>query len=365
MSATLGLPQQAHTPNAHTPSGATSPPSPERPAPDHARRVYDDVSGLLPSPENPSPLIRINRLNPDPHATLYAKLEWTGPFGSVKDRAGSYLLQDLIDRGQLRKPTDSDRGRGIVEATSGNTGLSIAALASALGYRSRMVVPAKVPLEKKALLKLAGADLDVINDSLCPSPGLGEGSIGIAKTYAKAQASLYALPNQYENQANIRAHLETTGPEIWNQTQGRITHFFATLGTCGTVTGVGRFLKAKNPAIKIYAVNPNAGHDIPGVRSVDELAAANLFDPSVVDEVLTVDHELAYTAALNLAQNEGLLAGPSSGLIFAGAMEILRRRLDARDSTPAVAVCIFCDNVFKYMTTMIKHLPQLAEGTNA
>lgn len=321
-------------------------------------RVFDSVIDMLPDEENPSPLVRINALSPLPKGDfrLYAKLEWMNPFGSIKDRAASSLIADLEARGQLSPARDGDPGRGIVEPTSGNTGISLAALARVKGYRMRAIVPNKVPAEKKIMLKLAGADLDVVNDALCPSPGMGEGSINLAKSYARAHSQRYVMPNQYENRANVEAHIRTTGPELWRQTEGRITHLFTSLGTCGTVTGTATYLRRKNPDIRIIAVQPSEGHDVPGLRNKAELPASNLFDESLVDEILEVDFEKAYTSALDLCQREGLFAGPSSGLIFAGACEYLVRE----NPGMGVGVAMFCDNAFKYMSSMLKHLPQLA-----
>jgi cysteine synthase B len=317
----------------------------------HTTRIYDSVFEMLPSEENPTPLVRLNRLNPCAEFPLYAKLEWMNPFGSVKDRAAWELLRDLEERGEIGK------GRGIVEPTSGNTGISLAAMARARGHHMRAVVPNKVPLEKKLLLKIAGAELDVISDELCPAPGLGEGSINLAKTYAKAQAHKYAMPNQYENEKNVEAHMRTTGPEIWRQTEGRITHLFVSLGTCGTVTGVSRFLRGKTPDVKVIAVQPTEGHDVPGLRNVAQLGSCKLFDAGLIDDILEIDFKLAYTRALELCQNEGLMAGPSSGLILEGALEIVRR------DKKGLGVMIFPDNIFKYTSNMAKHIPGLAAGT--
>jgi cysteine synthase len=317
----------------------------------HETRVYNDIFEMLPSEDNPSPMVRLNRLNPSPDFTLYAKLEWQNPFGSVKDRAAWGMLRDLEQRGEL------GHGRGMVEPTSGNTGISLAAMARARGHHLRAVVPNKVPLEKKVLLKIAGAELDVVNDALCPAPGLGDGSINLAKSHAKAQRNRYAMPNQYENEMNVQAHYRTTGPEIWRQTEGRITHLFVSLGTCGTVTGTARFLRSKKAEVKVIAVQPTEGHDVPGLRNVSQLEVSKLFDPSLINEILEIDYELAYHRALDLCQNEGLLAGPSSGLIYEGA-----RRIIERDRT-GFGVMIFPDNIFKYTSNMIKHIPELAEGT--
>lgn len=317
---------------------------------DHSRRVYDDIFEMLPGEENPSPMVRINRLNPSPSFSLSAKLEWMNPFGSVKDRAAWALLRDLEKRGAL------GGGRGIVEPTSGNTGISLAAMASARGFSMRAIVPNRVPKEKKILLRIAGADLDVVSDDLCPAPGLGDGSINLAKTYAKAQGDRYVMPNQYENLENVEAHRTTTGPEIWRQTGGRITHLFVSLGTCGTVTGIGRFFREKGAAVKIIAVQPSEGHDVPGLRNVSQLEATKLFDPSLIDEILEIDFRLAYERALDLCRREGLLAGPSSGLILEGARRIIERDREG------VGVMIFPDDVFKYTANMVRHIPSLSEG---
>src|SRR5216117_2050634 len=319
----------------------------------HQTRVYNDVFEMLPSEENPSPIVRINRLNPSPEFQLYAKLEWLNPFGSVKDRAAWAMLRELEEKREI------GNGRGLVEPTSGNTGISLAAMARARGYHLRAVVPNKIPLEKKVLLKIAGADLEVVNDALCPAPGLGDGSINLAKSHAKAQAKKYAMPNQYENEQNVLAHLRTTGPEIWRQTEGKITHLFVSLGTCGTVNGTSKFLRTKNPDVKVVAVQPTEGHDVPGLRNVSQLGVSKLFDSSLVDDILEVDFRLAYARALELCKKEGLLAGPSSGLILEGALEIILR------DKVGFGVMIFPDGIFKYTSNMMKHIPGLGAGTSA
>ena len=320
---------------------------------DHQKRVYDDIFQMLPSEENPSPMVRINRMNPVPDFELLAKLEWQNPFGSVKDRAAWALLREMEQKGEVSPK------RGFVEATSGNTGISLAAMARARGYHMRAVVPNKVPLEKKLLLKIAGADLDVLNDNLCPAPGLGDGSINMAKTHAKASRDRYVMANQYENETNSEAHFRTTGPEIWRQTEGKITHLFVSLGTCGTVSGTSKFLKSKNPNVKVIAVQPTEGHDVPGLRNVAQLGVSKLFDSSLVDDILEIEFRLAYSRALELCQTEGLLAGPSSGLIYEGAREIILR------DKQGLGVMIFPDNIFKYTSNMARHIAGLSAGTEA
>lgn len=317
-----------------------------------ARAVYNDILELLPSVDNPTPMVRINRLNPSPEFSLFAKLEWHNPFGSVKDRIAGFMIRDLVERGELSAE------RGIVEPTSGNTGISLALACAALGYRMRAVVPNRIPLEKKILLKLCGAELDVVSDALCPAPGASEGSINLARTHARAQPDRYVMPNQYENDQNVLAHYRTTGPEIWQQTEGRITHLFVSLGTCGTVTGTARFLKEQNPAIKVVAVLPPEDHDVPGLRSESQLEATKLYDPALIDEQLEIHHDHAYQRARDLATLEGLPAGPSAGLILEGALRVIARE------TRGFGVMILPDNSFKYVSNFAKHLPELVEGTS-
>lgn len=338
-----------------SPQPAPGPSSASTAGPDHAARVYNSIFEMLPSEENPSPMVRLNALAPNVALTLYAKLEWLNPFGSVKDRAAWEMLRDLEQRGEVG--TEQRPGRGVVEPTSGNTGISLAALARARGYTLRAVVPNKVPLEKKILLKLAGAELDVVSDELCPAPGLGDGSINLARTHAKASAERYVMPNQYESRCNVAAHRKTTGPEIWRQTAGGITHLFVSLGTCGTVTGTASYLRRHKPDVKIIAVQPTEGHDVPGLRNVRQLEVSKLFDASLIDEILEIDFELAYRRALELFQREGLRAGPSSGLILEGAQRIAQR------GESGLGVMVFPDDVFKYAHAMAKHIPELAEDT--
>lgn len=318
----------------------------------HSTRVYDDVFDMLPREDNPSPMVRITRLAPVPTFPLYAKLEWMNPFGSVKDRAAWSMLRDLEEKGQVTA------ARGVVEPTSGNTGISLAAMASVRGYKARAIVPEKVPQEKKVILRIAGADVDIMTDSMCPSPGMGEGSIGMARSYARAQPDKYVMPNQYENVANERAHIETTGPEIWRQTEGKVTHVFCSLGTCGTAMGLAKYFRDVHPdrKVKIVAVQPTEGHDVPGIRSLSELHVAKLYKPELVDEVLEVETEAAYATVMELCQREGLFAGPSSGLIFEGARRVLKR-----DNPQGLGVMIFCDSVFKYVSSMVKHVKGLGE----
>src|SRR3954469_3867733 len=281
----------------------------------HATRVYDSVLGLLSNEDNPTPLVRLNRVVPFKHAKIYAKLEWYNPFGAVKDRVAANLVRDAEERGTLTP------GRKLVEATSGNTGLGLAMIGNAKGYPLRTPLSAAIPLEKRTVLRFFGTDVQELDDSLCPAPGAPEGAIAKARDTAKEPG--FVLLDQYTNEANPDAHFRTTGPEIWKQTEGKITHFIAGLGTCGTITGNGRFLKSKNPGVKVLGVYPEDGHDIPGVRSKRQLAQTKLYFPNEYDGEAEVADREAYDLCLRLNREESIIAGPSSGLALAGALKLV------------------------------------------
>ena len=198
-------------------------------------RRYDDIRQLLPDVDQPTPLVRLNRVAPD--LDIYLKLEWLNPFGSVKDRAASYLLEGLARRGSLH-------GKQLVEASSGNTAIALAALAALEGIPITITIPDGVPQEKKVLLRMLGAEVWETPDDLCPADNPRDGAIALARSIAgSVGGENFLWPDQYSNPDNVRAHFETTGPEIWRQTEGRVQTFVAGFGTCGTLTGVGRFLK--------------------------------------------------------------------------------------------------------------------------
>ena len=239
---------------------------------DHTRRVYESILELLPTEDNPTPLVRLIRVVPHTHARIYAKLEWYNPFGAVKDRVAANLVRDAEERGVLGP------GKQLVEATSGNTGLGLAMIGNQKGYPLETPLSAAIPLEKRTVLRFFGAEVVELDDSLCPAPGAPEGAIARARETAATRPGTILL-DQYTNEANPGAHFRTTGPEIWRQTGGAVTHFVAGLGTCGTITGTGRFLKQQNPAVKVLGVYPEDGHDIPGVRSKRQLAQTSLYFP--------------------------------------------------------------------------------------
>src|ERR1043165_8249344 len=282
---------------------------------DHSARVYDSILDMLSSVENPTPIVRLNRIVPFKHTKVYAKLEWYNPFGAVKDRVAANLVRDAEERGTLA------HGKKLVEATSGNTGLGLAMIGNAKGYPLRTPLSAAIPLEKRTVLRFFGTDGQELDDSLCPAPGAPEGAIATARETAKQPG--FVLLDQYSNEANPDAHFRTTGPEIWRQTETRITHFVAGMGTCGTITGTGRFLKSKNAAVKVLGVYPEDGHDIPGARSKRQLGQTKLYFPREYYGETEITNREAYELCLRLNREESVIAGPSSGMALAGALKLV------------------------------------------
>ena len=276
---------------------------------DAGRRRYRDVRDLIASPENPTPLVRLNRVVAA-ELDAYLKLEWFNPFGSIKDRTARALLEGLRLRDELR-------GRELVEPTSGNTGIALAALAALEGLRVTVTIPSGVPEEKLVLLRMLGATVMPTPDELCPVDNPRDGAIALARAIADspAHAGRYVMPNQYANPDNVRAHYETTGPEIWEQTEGRVRTFVAGYGTCGTITGVGRFLKERDRSIRVVAVEPQPGHRLPGLKNLEEAKAPAILDRSVIDDVIRVDDGPAYRMTQRLFREEALMVGPSTGAI--------------------------------------------------
>ena len=299
MGATTAAPRRTTAPSGRDRNRLTTDPN---------RRRYGGVRDLIASLRNPTPLVHLNRVANGHDA--YLKLEWMNPFGSVKDRTARYLLEGMRARGELE-------GRELVEATSGNTGIALAALAALEGIPLTVTIPSGVPEEKLVLLRMLGATVMPTPDELCPIDNPRDGAIALARAIADSPAhrGRYAMPNQYANPDNVRAHYETTGPEIWEQTEGRVSVFVAGYGTCGTITGVGRFLKEQNPAVRVVAVEPQRGHRLPGLKNLEEARAPAILDRSVIDEVVRVDDGPAYAMAMRLFREEGLIVGPSSGAI--------------------------------------------------
>ncbi len=322
-------------------------------ADDAALRIYDSMLGLLSSEENPTPLVRLNKVVPFKHAQVYAKLEWYNPFGAVKDRIAANMVRDAEERGVL-KP-----GKKLVEPTSGNTGLGLAMIGNAKGYALQTPLSAAIPLEKRTVLRFFGSNVVELDDTLCPAPGAPEGAIARAMKTAATEPNFIML-NQYENEANLGAHYRTTGPEIWRQTKGKVTHFIAGMGTCGTITGTGRFLKEKQPRTKVIGVYAEDGHDIPGVRSLRQLGQTKLYRPNEYDHTTEVTTRESFDMCIRLNREESIIAGPSSGMALVGGLRFVP------DEPGTIAVIIFPDNVFKYASSICRHFPALcppsAEG---
>ena len=313
---------------------------------DHSLRVYDSILGLLSSAENPTPIVRLNKVVPFEHTQVFAKLEWYNPFGAVKDRVAANLIDDAEQRGILSS------GRRLVEATSGNTGLGLAMIGNQKGYTLRTPLSDAIPLAKRTTLRFFGAEVEELDDSLCPAPGAPEGAIAKARETAESGDEWVAL-DQYANEANPGSHYRTTGPEIWRQTAGEVTHFVAGLGTCGTITGTGRYLKEQGP-VSVLGVSPEEGHDIPGVRSLRQLQQTKLYFPDEYDGQTEVTNREAYDMCLRLNREESIIAGPSSGMALVGALRMVP------DAPGNLVVVIFPDDIFKYATSVIRHFPHLA-----
>jgi cysteine synthase len=256
------------------------------------------------------------------------KCEWTNPFGSIKDRTAKWLLNGLAERGQLQ-------GKTIVEATSGNTGIALAAICARLRIPMVAVAPYNLSPEKNALLRAFGADvrLTPANDDSGLHPM--DVAFRMAAAIRDSDADRYVMPNQYDNADNARAHYESTGPEIWAQTEERITHFFAGFGTCGTLVGTSRYLKEQNPGIRTIGVQPVRGHHISGLKNMEETAVPANLDMSLVDDIVWVDDDMADETTRRLYREESLMVGPSAGAIIAGALAYLG---DTAPSGIAVAI---------------------------
>lgn len=250
---------------------------------------------------------------------FYAKLEWYNPFGSVKDRAAYWMIKDAEKKGLLVKNKSI-----IIEPTSGNTGIALTGIASSMGYKVEIVIPEKVSEETKRILKNLGAVLHETSDDLCPRVGAGtDQSIALAMAIAKPRTDVYYMPNQYENDSNFLSHYESTGPEIWEQTSGKVTHFFTGCGTGGTITGTGTFLKEKNKNIKVIAIQAQQNHLLQGLRNFEESSMPGLFKrrEDIVDQWMTATNQDSFDAVKDLLRKEGLFVGPSSGSVMSSMLK--------------------------------------------
>ncbi len=261
-----------------------------------------------------TPIVKLESLSKG-NLVYYAKLEGNNPFGSLKDRAALWMIKDAEEKGILRKGHSI-----IVEPTSGNTGIALTGIAKLLGYKAEIVIPEKASDETKEIIRSLGAKVYETSDDLCPKVGAGtDQSIALATSIAASRPDTYYSPNQYANEANFMGHYKGTGPEIWKQTEGKITHFFTGVGTGGTITGIGAFLKEQNPNIKIIGCQPQKDHLIQGWRNFEESAKPDLFlkREDVVDEWVSVTNAESFGIVKEVFAKERLLISPSSAAVYA------------------------------------------------
>ena len=279
-----------------------------------------------------TPLVRLQRTGLTNGAEIWVKLEGNNPAGSVKDRAALAMITEAEKRGEI-KPGDT-----LIEATSGNTGIALAMIAALKGYRLKLLMPDNMSMERKAAMQAYGAQLILVSRE----QGM-EGARDLAKEMGERGEG--KVLDQFNNPDNPYAHYTTTGPEIWRQTNGRITHFVSSMGTTGTITGVSRFLREQQTQIKIVGLQPEEGSSIPGIRRWPQEYLPGIFNASLVDEVLDISQLEAENTMRSLARKEGIFCGVSSGGAVAGALRI------ARSNPGAVVVAIICDRGDRYLST--------------
>lgn len=281
-----------------------------------------------------TPLVRLQRLPGDTSSLVLAKLEGNNPAGSVKDRPALNMIRRAEERGTIR-PGDT-----LIEATSGNTGIALAMAAAIKGYRMRLVMPEHMSEERRGVMKSFGAEI-----VLTPKAGGMEAAIDLANAMEARGEGLRL--DQFSNPDNPEAHYAGTGPEIWRDTQGRVTHFVSAMGTTGTIMGTGRYLKEQNPEVQIVGVQPEDGANIPGIRRWPAAYLPRIYEPAGVDRIIDVSQAQAEQTTRDLAAVEGIFAGISSGGAVAAA---LRLAAEVRD---AVIVVIICDRGDRYLSTGI------------
>ena len=281
-----------------------------------------------------TPMVRINRMNPNPSVELYAKLEGFNPTGSIKDRIALKMIEQAESEGALVK------GKIIIEATSGNTGIGLAMIGVLKGYRVQIVMSSAVSEERQKMIKAFGGEV------ILTAAELGtDGAIMKTKELVRSNPDRYFYPNQFSNVYNKLAHYTTTAEEIWEQTEGRITHFVSSLGTSGTIMGVGMSLKEKNPEIKIIEAQPVRGHYIQGLKNMEEAIVPEIYDPSQISEHVMIESEDAFAMARRIVLEEGIFVGMSSGAAMLAALRVIEK-IDS-----GVVIVIFPDRGEKYLST--------------
>ncbi len=279
-----------------------------------------------------TPLVRLQRIGADTGNTLLVKLEGQNPAGSVKDRPAYSMIRHAQARGEIR-PGDT-----LIEATSGNTGIALAMVSAMLGYRMILIMPETMSMERRASMAAYGAELILVSEAA----GM-EGARDLAEQMqAEGKGKLL---DQFSNPDNPRAHYETTGPEIWRDTAGEITHFVSSMGTTGTIMGTGRYLRERSARVEIVGVHPDDDANIPGIRCWPEAYLPAIYDASLVDRILTVGQEEAEQMMRRLATDEGIFCGVSSGGAVAAALRL------AGEVRGATIVSIVCDRGDRYIST--------------
>jgi cysteine synthase B len=281
-----------------------------------------------------TPLVRLQRIPGDTSNTLLAKLEGNNPAGSVKDRPAMSMIRRAEERGEI-KPGDV-----LIEPTSGNTGIALAMAAAIKGYHLVLIMPEHMSVERRAIMRAYGAEI-----ILTPKKGSMESAIDLAREMVATGKGV--MLDQFSNPDNPRAHYEGTGPEIWRDTQGKITHFVASMGTTGTIMGVSRFLKEQNPEIQIIGVQPVEGSSIPGIRRWPPKYLPKIYDASRVDRIIDVSEELAEVTTRDLAAREGIFVGVSSGGAINAALQL------SEELQNAVIVVMTCDRGDRYLSTNV------------
>jgi cysteine synthase B len=283
-----------------------------------------------------TPLAEILHMNANPKVRVLAKLEGNNPGGSVKDRIALSMIEGAEARGELRA------GMTLLEATSGNTGIGISLVAACKGYRNILTMSEGVSIERRRVLSALGAEI-----ILTPASHGTDGAIMEARRMHEKDPSSYYMPDQFNNPDNIRAHFMGTGPEIWEQTEGEIDVFVAGMGTTGTLMGISRFLKSKDPAISIVGVEPVMGHKVQGLKNMAEAIVPGLYVPAELDRKVVIQDDDAYEASKTLASREGIFAGMSSGAAIRVALDL------AREMDSGTIVTLLPDRGDRYVTTVL------------
>jgi len=281
-----------------------------------------------------TPLVRINRLNPNRNATIYAKLEGLNPTGSIKDRIALSMIQQAETEGKLTK------GKTIIEPTSGNTGVSLAMIGKIKGYEVEIIMSDAVSVERRQMIKAFGAKVTLTEGKLGT-----DGAIRRARELAREYPHKYFMPDQFSNEYNKITHYRTTGEEIWKQTNGKIDYFVSSLGTSGTIMGVGMVLKEYNPQIKVVSAHPVKGHYIQGLKNMEEAIVPSLYKPSQIDITIMVETEVAYETTRQIVEKEGIFVGMSSGAAMYATIQL------AMKIGSGIIVVVFPDRGEKYLST--------------